>query len=180
MILTGDALTPDCERCCGLCCVAPALVRSPEFAFSKEAHAPCPNLQQDFRCAIHPELERRGFSGCATYDCHGAGQHVTQVLFGGRSWMELDQPARMFDAFMLARDLFESLSLLNTALEVEAPADLKSRLRASAARVSSLASGTLDQLMAIDLAAERDVTRALLREVAPHMRRKRRGRRRRR
>ena len=164
-------LTADCERCCGLCCVAPALVRSPEFALSKDAHAPCPNLERDFRCAIHAELTARGFSGCATYDCHGAGQHVTQVLFGGRTWSELDKPALMFDAFMLARDLFEQLSLLETALEVEAPAALQSRLGERAVRLRSLVSGTLAELMKIDVALEREETQQVLRGVARHVRR---------
>ncbi len=168
-------LTADCARCCGLCCVAPALVRSPEFALSKDAHTPCPNLEPDFRCAIHPQLAKMGFAGCVTYDCHGAGQHVTQLLFGGRSWAELDEPASMFDAFMHARELFEQLSLLETALALEAPPELQARLRARTARVRSLATGTLPELMQINLAAEREITRQLLRALAPHAHRAQRG-----
>ncbi len=168
-------LTADCARCCGLCCVAPALVRSPEFALSKDAHAPCPNLAADFRCAIHPQLRQAGFAGCVTYDCNGAGQHVTQALFGGRSWSDLDEPAAMFDAFMQARELFEQLSLLETALALEAPPAIQARLRARTARVRSLATGTLPELMQINLAAEREISRRLLRALAPPAHRAQRG-----
>ncbi len=162
-------LTADCARCCGLCCVAPALVRSPEFALSKRAHAPCPNLAADFRCAIHPQLRQAGFAGCVSYDCKGAGQHVTQALFGGRSWSDLDEPAAMFDAFMQARDLFEQLCLLETALTLEASPAIQARLRARTARVRSLATGTLPELMGVDLAREREATRELLRGLAPQL-----------
>ena len=167
--MSALSLIADCESCCGLCCVAPAFSRSPEFAITKDAHTPCPHLEPDFRCALHSELARAGFSGCETYDCHGAGQHVTQNLFGGRTWSELEEPALMFDAFMLARELFDQLSLLETALEVEIPAAVQSRLRARAVRVRALLSGTLPELMQIDLAVEKDATRQVLREAAPHV-----------
>lgn len=37
-------LRPDCERCFGLCCVAPVIRVSPDFAIEKDAGDPCPNL----------------------------------------------------------------------------------------------------------------------------------------
>jgi uncharacterized protein YjbI with pentapeptide repeats len=76
-------LRADCERCFGLCCVAPAFSASADFAIDKDAGCPCPNLQADFRCAIHDRLRQRGFAGCTVYDCFGAGQKVAQVTFGG-------------------------------------------------------------------------------------------------
>src|SRR2546421_13112310 len=79
-------LKPDCERCCGLCCVAPAFAVSPEFAIDKGPGEPCPNLTKDFRCGIHDRLRVEGFRGCVAYDCFGAGQKVTQVTFNGRHW----------------------------------------------------------------------------------------------
>ena len=106
----------DCARCVALCCVSLAFDRSDLFAFDKPAGLPCPNLTSNHRCAIHPDLERHGFAGCARYDCSGAGQRVTQELFAGRSWQE--DPALagpMFDAFRAMRLVHELRLLLETA-----------------------------------------------------------------
>src|SRR6188768_3666781 len=83
-----EPLKADCSRCFGLCCVAPAFAASADFAIDKPAGSPCPNLQADFRCGIHAELRERGFPGCEVFDCFGAGQQLTQVTFGGRTWRE--------------------------------------------------------------------------------------------
>ena len=86
MTSPGLELRANCERCFGLCCVAPAFSASADFAIDKAAGRPCPNLRADNRCQIHAELRPRGFPGCAVYDCFGAGQKVAQVTFGGRDW----------------------------------------------------------------------------------------------
>jgi len=106
----------DCARCVALCCVSLAFDRSELFAFDKPAGLPCPHLLSNHRCGIHADLERRGLAGCARYDCFGAGQRVTEELFGGRSWRE--DPALavpMFDAFRAMRLVHELLLLLETA-----------------------------------------------------------------
>ena len=66
----GDRLSlrADCERCFALCCVGPAFSASADFAISKPAGQPCPNLHPDFRCSIHDRLRPRGFGGCTAYD----------------------------------------------------------------------------------------------------------------
>jgi uncharacterized protein YjbI with pentapeptide repeats len=119
-LMTGDdldtRLRADCSRCVGLCCVAPAFVRSSEFAIDKPAGRPCPNLQQDFRCGIHDHLRTRGFTGCAAFDCLGAGQQVTQATFAGRDWRTHPEMAQeMFDVFVVMRQLHQLLSYLNEA-----------------------------------------------------------------
>lgn len=81
-------LRPDCSRCAGLCCVAPAFAATADFAIDKPAGVPCPNLRDDFRCGIHARLRDRGFAGCTVFDCFGAGQQLTQVTFAGRPWRE--------------------------------------------------------------------------------------------
>jgi hypothetical protein len=108
-------LRPDCDRCAALCCVGLAFDRSPRFALAKRAGQPCPHLGRH-GCRIHREREQRGFGGCVDYDCLGAGQRVTQELFGGRSWR--DDPALltpMLDAFLALREVHEHLALLATA-----------------------------------------------------------------
>src|SRR6185503_16885503 len=76
----------DCSCCAALCCVSFAFDRSELFAFDKAAGEPCALLGPQHACSIHAERARRGFGGCIAYDCLGAGQRVTEEVFGGRSW----------------------------------------------------------------------------------------------
>lgn len=78
-------LRADCSACAALCCVVPAFARSAQFGLTKAAGVACPNLVDD-RCSIHPRLVAAGFSGCAAYDCFGAGQRVTAEVLAGRHW----------------------------------------------------------------------------------------------
>lgn len=70
-------LTADCASCAALCCVVYPLDAGEEFGHSKPAGAPCRHLC-GARCSIHAQLVERGYSGCAAYDCFGAGQRATQ------------------------------------------------------------------------------------------------------
>lgn len=103
----ADRLRADCARCVGLCCVVPAFSVSSEFGIDKPPRTPCPNLLDDFRCGIHADLRVKGFSGCASYDCFGAGQFVTQVAFGGRDWRDRAVAESMFATFEVVRGLHE-------------------------------------------------------------------------
>ena len=109
-LLTQDALRPDCSNCFALCCTAFGFTRSADFAIDKPPAAECPNLATDFSCTIHNRLRPRGFRGCTVFDCFGAGQSVSQGLFGGISWREdpASQPA-MFGAFRVVKQLHEML-----------------------------------------------------------------------
>jgi hypothetical protein len=112
-----EELRADCGRCVALCCAAPAFTASADFAINKPAGQPCPNLRADFRCSIHDRLRRAGFSGCAAFDCFGAGQKVAQRTFGGGDWRsEPELAAPMFAAFSVMRALHELLWYLNEAL----------------------------------------------------------------
>lgn len=98
------SLRADCAHCIGLCCVLLAFDRGPAFAFDKPAAEPCRHLDTADRCRIHAELDRKGFSGCAGYDCAGAGQAVT-AMFAGRSWRDdADTMAQMYEAFVRVRE----------------------------------------------------------------------------
>jgi len=163
----GDRLSlrADCGQCFALCCVAPAFSASADFAISKPAGQPCPNLQPDFRCAIHDRLRPRGFGGCAAYDCFGAGQQVAQVTFGGRDWRQAPEiAAQMFGAFTIMRQLHELLWYLTEALAMPAARPLHGGLRAALQETERLAGGSPDALAALDLNAyRRDVNALLLR-----------------
>jgi uncharacterized protein YjbI with pentapeptide repeats len=155
-------LRADCGRCFGLCCVAPAFSASADFAIDKPAGQPCPHLRA-FRCAIHDDLRRHGFPGCAVYDCFGAGQQVSQVTFAGRDWRQDPQAAtQMFAVFAIMRQLHELLWYLAAALEL-APAravhgELRRALRATGAMTGRPAEALLD----LDIHAHREQVNAVL------------------
>jgi uncharacterized protein YjbI with pentapeptide repeats len=156
-------LAADCTRCFGLCCVAPGFTRSADFAISKPAGQPCPNLQPDFRCSIHDRLRPRGFGGCAVYDCFGAGQQVAQVTFGGRDWrQEPELATQMFDVFAIVRQLHELLWYLSEALAMPPARPLHGELRAALQETERLAGASPDALAALDVSAHRRDVNALL------------------
>ncbi|MFN3130505.1 hypothetical protein [Roseibium sp.] len=109
-------LEPDCSKCAALCCVVFAFDKSESFGLDKAAGKECPNLNIDNTCKIFEERVERGFPGCVSYTCFGAGQRVTQEVFGGASWRE--EPAlkaRMGAALSVLRRIHEQLVLLNAA-----------------------------------------------------------------
>ncbi len=112
--VTLPDLTPDCTSCAALCCVAYPFEKGDGFAIDKDVGTPCPNLSKDdFRCTIHATLAKRGFGGCVSYDCAGAGQRVTQEFFEGENWRDVRLLRRdMTDALHLMRPVHEALLLL--------------------------------------------------------------------
>jgi len=130
-------LEADCGRCAGLCCVAPAFAKSSDFAIDKAPGRPCPNLDQgSFRCTIHTELDRKGFHGCVVFDCFGAGQRITQEMFGGRSWRDAPE---MLELLPVVRPLHELMWLLTEALKLDEAAALHDRLRSALEETERLA-----------------------------------------
>jgi len=177
----GHDLAADCARCAGLCCVVPAFTRSADFAISKPAGQPCPNLGPDSRCAIHAGLRDRGFGGCAAYDCFGAGQQTVQVTFGGRDWRSSPGlAAEMFAAFGVMRQLNELRWHLAQAAELLSPGGPAGSLSAIGAIREELsealraaqghASGTPEMLIKLDISAHRDAVSDLLRRVSAAVR----------
>ncbi|WP_421733076.1 pentapeptide repeat-containing protein [Cellulomonas sp.] len=149
-------LRSDCARCVGLCCVALPFARSSDFAFDKPAGAPCRHLAADFRCGIHASLRDRGMPGCTAYECFGAGQHVTQGTFRGRSWREDPELARdMFAAFPVMRHLHELLAYLTQALALPDAAAVHVNLARALDEIAADADGDPARLAEVDVAARR-------------------------
>ncbi|GIM92589.1 pentapeptide repeat-containing protein [Paractinoplanes toevensis] len=121
-------LEADCANCAGLCCIVPAFVKSSDFAITKEAGKPCPNLGSDFLCGIHERLDQKGFHGCVVFDCFGAGQRITQ-----------ENPGADLSTM---RQLHELMWLLTEALKIDAAVAVHSKLRAALAEIDHLAGGT--------------------------------------
>ena len=157
------SLVPDCSRCSGICCAALPFSASSDFAFSKPAGKPCLHLGADSRCAIHARLRQEGFTGCAVFDCFGAGQRVASETFGGRSWRESPELARQtFAAFRAVWALHELLWYLSEALLLPKAASLREALLAAQQQTASLAGGSPDQIAEIDIEAQRQSVNALL------------------
>jgi len=161
------SLRAECERCVGLCCVVPALSASADFAIDKAAGQACPHLGSDFRCAIHSRLRDEGFPGCTAYDCFGAGQRVTQVTFGGSSWVQ--EPivaAQMFAVFPVVRQLHELLWYLTEALSLPRARSLRRDLQDARQATERLTEAGPDALVGLDLAAHRRHVDSLLDAVS--------------
>lgn len=95
-----DPLRADCERCQGLCCVAPAHRPENGFPNEKAPNVACRNLNRsDFRCSIFHVLEVSGYTACRSYECFGAGPQVTRWL--ADEWPNLpdDVVEARFDEF---------------------------------------------------------------------------------
>lgn len=157
------SLISDCGSCFGLCCVALPFAAGAGFAVNKAAGTPCRNLRTDFRCGIHPQLRDRGFQGCTVYDCFGAGQHVSQVTFGGRSWRDEPETAPlMFEVFPVVRHLHELLRHLAEALALDAARPVHDALRRAYDETERMARGGAQEVLAVDVPAHRQRVADLL------------------
>lgn len=83
------------------------------FAIDKAVDEPCENLAPNFSCRIHAERIDRGFKGCTLFDCHGAGQRVTQEIFAGKTWREdATLAGPMFELFRKMLKIHDYLRLI--------------------------------------------------------------------
>ena len=160
-----DELVADCANCVGLCCVALAFDRSGDFAFSKDAGTECRNLDADYRCRIHPLLRAEGMKGCTVFDCHGAGQKVSQTTFGGASWRDSPGTAdAMFAVFRVVRQLHEMLLYLRAASRVES--HRRAEIDAMYETVNAHSRLPGDDILALDLDSIRQLVNPLLSAVS--------------
>ncbi|TCU84022.1 pentapeptide repeat protein [Curtobacterium sp. PhB191] len=128
-------------------------------------------MPQPGRRLLHQALRPRGFTGCTTFDCFGAGQYVSQVLFDGTSWVdEPDSKPEMFRAFAVARQLHEMLWYLAEAVSrstvlgsAEAPTVL-------GRRIQQVLDGELADVIAVDVESLRFDVRSVLIDVSAEVR----------
>ncbi|ASN19454.1 pentapeptide repeat-containing protein [Arthrobacter sp. YN] len=164
-------LRPDCGNCFALCCTALGFARSADFAIDKPAATPCPNMSDDFSCAIHQRLRPRGFGGCTVFDCFGAGQVVSQLTFGGTSWR--DNPSStssMFAVFKVVRQLHEMLWYLAEAQQRTFDPHLASTASHLSGCIATTAQGDATAILATDVETLHGEVRALLMEVSEGLR----------
>lgn len=105
-----ETLAINCEECCGICCAALYYTKMDGFPEDKAAGKPCGNLRDDFKCSIHNKLMECKLKGCIAYDCFGAGQKVTQAIYGGLDWKKnLKLAEQMFQVFLTVFELHQML-----------------------------------------------------------------------
>ncbi|HRD60478.1 MAG TPA: pentapeptide repeat-containing protein [Nocardioides sp.] len=115
------------------------------FAFAKDGGEPCRHLDGGYGCSIHAALGESGMVGCTAYECFGAGQHVTQSVYGGTSWRDQpDHGEEMFAVFAVVQRLHEMLVLLDQAAELRPAPDLDRLRERVAAHTTTRPAGILD------------------------------------
>ncbi|MBT2699122.1 pentapeptide repeat-containing protein [Bacillus sp. ISL-40] len=153
----------DCENCFGLCCVALPYAKSADFALDKEAGTPCPNLKSDYRCVIHKNLRKEGFRGCVGYECFGAGQKVSQVIYNGMDWRYDPAIAKeMFNIFPIMQQLHEMLCYLNEALSLEDAQPIHKDLQSVLEETEYLTHQNPKSILELNVPAHRVVVNDLL------------------
>lgn len=166
-------LSADCENCFGLCCVALPYAKSADFPINKEAGTPCSNLQADYRCGIHKNLREKGFRGCAVYECFGAGQKVSQVIFGGNDWRK--QPSiknEMFNVFPIIQQLYEMLFYVREALGLKDTQSIHRELQNAFDKTEKLTHLSPQEVFKLDVAAHRAEVNDLLLQTSELVRAK--------
>lgn len=156
-------LRSDCLNCFGLCCVALRYTRSTDFAFDKDSGTTCRHLQSNYSCSIHRNLITTGFRGCVAYECFGAGQRVSQIIYGGNDWRDNKARAKeMFDVFPIIQQLHEMLWYLSEALEFQTTKPIHNDLRVSFEETEHLTKQSPGDILKIDVHEHRMKVKDLL------------------
>jgi uncharacterized protein YjbI with pentapeptide repeats len=162
-----DELKSDCQNCFGLCCVALPYAESADFPSNKDGGEPCRHLGSSNLCSIHNELREKGYRGCVSYECFGAGQHVSQTIYKGEDWRKDPKRAEeMFDVFPLVQQLHEMLWYLKQALGLEETQSFHHSLKKIYEETVKLTKKTPREIVEIDIVAHRSNVNTLLIETS--------------
>lgn len=165
-------LKADCDKCFGLCCVALCFSASDGFPVDKADGQPCLNLLEDFHCRVHNDLSKMGLKGCLSYECFGAGQKISQNTFNRISWLQSKELSlKMFDCFLIMRQLHELLWYLTQAIEQKASSSIKDELISAFDETKIIANGGQEAIMILDIASQRQKVNLLLLQTSEFVRR---------
>lgn len=105
--------------------------------------------------------------GCTTFDCLGAGQRVSQVTFGARSWRTAPGTAHdMFAALPVMRELHTLLAYLADALSRPQAESMRGELSARREEINGLCELPAEDLMHVALTGVQERTAPLLEQVS--------------
>lgn len=112
-------MSSDCENCSGLCCVALCYRKSDGFPGNKPVGRPCEYLTPDFKCRIHNKLSDMNMKGCLNYECLGAGQKVSNIIFNRQNWAGNPEISKViFEVFIKVLQLHQILWYLIQAASI--------------------------------------------------------------
>jgi hypothetical protein len=150
--------------------VAFAFDRSDEFGHDKAADHACRHLDAGYRCRIHKNLVEHGYAGCVRFDCLGAGQRVTQEVFGGGDWQkDPELLAPMSAAFRTMRRIHDLLQLLLTADSLALDAGAERRRRNLIDALDPKEGWTAQTLAGVDTGQLADDVEAFLQSLPAQM-----------
>ncbi|WP_019243501.1 MULTISPECIES: pentapeptide repeat-containing protein [Bacillus] len=156
-------LTSDCDKCFGLCCVALPYAKSSDFAFDKDGGDPCRNLNSEYRCVIHNQLREKGFRGCVSYECFGAGQHVSQTIYQGVDWRRnTDKTSEMFAVFPIVQQLHEMICYLSQAFELPETKTFRKALKNAYDKTVEMTNRSPEEILHLDIPGHRNNVNELL------------------
>ena len=166
-----DNLKADCEKCSGLCCVALYFSKQDGFPMNKSAGESCINLNYDFSCKVHKNLQSMGLRGCMGFDCLGAGQQVTQYTYKQYDWKAFPtRAAQIFDAFLIMRQLHELLWYLAEAWMIEKAEDIRKRIQEIAKKTKDYTLLCEEQFLTINIETHWDAVQVVLSDVSARYR----------
>ena len=129
-MISLQSLKSDCTQCSGLCCTALFFSKMDGFPENKITGKPCSNLQKNYQCKIHGELEKKKMKGCIGYDCFGAGQHVTQSIYSGQTWQDKPKQAKeIFDVYIVVYQLYQIRYFLLESMALFPAKILRSKIK---------------------------------------------------
>lgn len=124
------------------------------------------NLQKDFRCKIHGELEKRNMKGCIGYDCFGAGQQVTQSIYSGQTWQSVPEQAKeIFDVFIVVFQLYQIRYFLLESIVIFPAQVLKNDIEALLEENELICSSKPQDIIIFDVEGYRSRVNVLLKQV---------------
>ncbi|WP_054743697.1 pentapeptide repeat-containing protein [Cellulosilyticum ruminicola] len=156
----------DCMKCAGLCCVALYFAASDGFPMDKNSGVPCKFLDEGFMCNQHSALRSKGYKGCTTYECLGAGQKVTQVIYKGENWQSASQKKKeMIEVFIKVKKLQEMKWYLTDALTFSAAEPIKIELVNMIEETEGLTQSAPEEILKLDIEKHRNKVNRLLKEL---------------
>ncbi len=164
------SLQSDCSNCADLCCVAFAFSKGEDFAEDKQPDEPCQYLRTRHGCSIHKSRSEKGYPGCITFDCLGAGQRVTQNLFKGQSWRqspELIGP--MCEALRGMQDIHQDIELLRVAARFPLTPEERQQFEELISLLEPETEFTPETLSEFPLSAMRERVRVFLESLQHHV-----------
>ena len=157
----------DCSKCSGLCCTALFFSKIDGFPENKVAGKPCTKLKSDYYCKIHNELGKRNMKGCIGYDCFGAGQHVTQCIYKGKTWQTSQEHSQeIFDVFIIVFQLYQIRYFLEESILVISAKELWSDIQKLINENEAICNATPQSIINFDIESYRNRVNIILKQVS--------------